>query len=757
MPFDSENQFAPIDPAEWARLRALPHIVVHPKQPLPEGIDDWIGPGTDPDGGPDDWFVPPPTTTPGTAQFPPTAQPNGNFGNTYPAVRPDPFAAYWSQIPASRIGALTGAPPYLPGSSPWATNNYAAPTPAPPIPRTPTLGLDPLPPPPTQSLPSLPWGILGGLAALATAPPATWPAPAPTIPRRPTLSLDPLPWPPTQSLPSPPIVGLLGGLAALATLPPATPPQPVSRIPRTPTLGLDPLPWSSNQPAPGPSLPTSGFLAGLAAPGTPFIPTGGGLLGGLSKLGTPSPAPPTSSLAGKTPFGSGGPAPPPMPGILQAFWDGLGAGTRQVAQSVQSFSGPPLVAAQDSPAAQPLGWSDLASPSGIAPKVAYQFAQSYPTLAGGVAGGVIGGRIGALAGPEGAAAGVLIGGGLGAAALSAAQTLGPVYAAELQKNPNDPEGAWDRAWKQAEISGVFSGGSWAVFPARFFQSPVKQLVFQMFGAQPALAVGHRAASNIVDGRPPTEGIGEAYSQGVVGTAIPALGHGVVRTLLPTQTPMGGGAWLVPTSREAPGWAASSEQLRQTAHPPRSTRDVTNNIVQGRPVSERIGGVSDRRAEGSAAVSPQSGPPPQTPRSFAKPNRKSNGRGLWDLPPVKRGRLLEIIFGRNLHPDHPTIDIWHPNTGAVTSLKSVDLEATGYQVKGKYLNALYNKLSKDINNLAEFRGGEYGGVDIAEDEITSRTLAVIVPGHGTAEQAQVLRQLVQVGRQRGVNVRIEVYR
>jgi hypothetical protein len=240
-------------------------------------------------------------------------------------------------------------------------------------------------------------------------------------------------------------------------------------------------------------------------------------------------APPTSSIAGS-------PTPPPMPDTLRAFWDGLRAGSRQVAQSVQSFSGPPTVEAERSPAAEPLGWSDLASPSGIAPKLAYQFAQSYPTAAGGVAGGVIGGRIGLLAGPEGAAAGALIGGGLGAAALSAAQTLGPVYAAELQKNPNDPEGAWNRAWRQAEITGAFSGAAWAAFPARFFQSPVKHLVFQIFGAQPALAVGQRFTSNIVDGRPATEGIGEAYGQGVVGSAIPALGHAAVRPFLPKRAP-----------------------------------------------------------------------------------------------------------------------------------------------------------------------------------------------------------------------------
>jgi hypothetical protein len=524
MPFDSEDQFAPADPAVGTRTRPIPRIVVHPKQPLPAGIDNWIEPGTDPDGGPNDWFVP------GNAPAdpflnnwfvpPPAATP------TYRAVRPDPFAAYWSQIPASRLGALPWAPPYLPPPSPWATNNFAAPPPAPPIPRTPTLGLDPLPWPPTQLLPSLPiGGILGGLAGLPMLPPAT-PPPAPPIPRTPTLGLDPLP-PPTQSLPSLPTGGILGGLAALGATSAATPWTPARPLPRPPTLGLD---WS-----PDPAIPMGGVQHGLATLGTPSVP-------------------PASPLAG-------GPASPPMPGTLQAFWDGLRAGSTQVTQSVESFSGPPTVEAERSPAAEPLGWSDLTSPSGIAPKLAYQFAQSYPTAAGGVAGGIIGGRLGALAGPEGAAAGALIGGGLGAAALSAAQTLGPVYAAELRKNPNDPEGAWNRAWRQAEISGAFSGAAWAAFPVRFFQSPVKQLVSQMFGVQPTLAVGQRVTSNIVEGRPLTEGLGEAYSQGVVGTAIPALGHAVVRRFLPRQVPAGKQEFRRPNSDEPASGLSPAQLLR----------------------------------------------------------------------------------------------------------------------------------------------------------------------------------------------------
>ena len=131
MPFDSENEFDPTDPSQWAR--ALPRIVVHPKPPPdappPEGIDDWFVPGQT-DDGPDDWVVPaPPATTSTLGQPAPGAQPApANPGNPPPA-RPDPYAAFWSLIPASRVGAMAWHPPIFLGDSPTfppATSTTAA-------------------------------------------------------------------------------------------------------------------------------------------------------------------------------------------------------------------------------------------------------------------------------------------------------------------------------------------------------------------------------------------------------------------------------------------------------------------------------------------------------------------------------------------------------------------------------------------------------------------------------------------------------
>ena len=83
----------------------------------------------------------------------------------------------------------------------------------------------------------------------------------------------------------------------------------------------------------------------------------------------------------------------------------------------------------------------------------------------------------------------------------------------------------------------------------------------MFGAQPALAVGQRVASNIVEGRPATEGIEDAYGQGVVGTAIPVLGHKVVGSLLRTRVPAGNQEPNRSTLEKTIDESTRAEQLR----------------------------------------------------------------------------------------------------------------------------------------------------------------------------------------------------
>lgn len=205
----------------------------------------------------------------------------------------------------------------------------------------------------------------------------------------------------------------------------------------------------------------------------------------------------------------------PMPGIGEAAVQGIKRGLGDVGQSVTLDTNR---TPETSPAASDFEWRDLAEPIGRgAPKVAYRFGQSSPTVAAGVAGGAAG----SLVYPG---VGTAIGGVGGAAAGAALQTIGPSFAAELKQSPNDPDGAWTRAVEHGAVSGAFSGAGWALFPAKFFEGPVKQLAFQAFGVQPGVAVAEQATQNAVSGKPLTENLGKAYVEGAVGTTVPMAGH-----------------------------------------------------------------------------------------------------------------------------------------------------------------------------------------------------------------------------------------
>lgn len=207
-----------------------------------------------------------------------------------------------------------------------------------------------------------------------------------------------------------------------------------------------------------------------------------------------------------------------MPGPVDALIAGGKQAITGLGQTAESFSGKPTAAPADqSPAAQHFEWRDLYEPMRGLSKLSYGVGASSPTLAAGVAGGLAG----SLVAPG---VGTAIGGVGGAATGAALQTLGPIFSQELQKNPSDPDGAWDRAMKSAAASGAFSGASWALFPVKFFQGPVKQLAFQALGVQPGLAVGEKASHNVIAGDDVTKDLGHAYTHGVVGTAVPALGH-----------------------------------------------------------------------------------------------------------------------------------------------------------------------------------------------------------------------------------------
>jgi hypothetical protein len=205
MPFDPNSPFDPTDPAQWwLRTRVQPGAPPNPpfgNTAKSGAIDnrsvleddglpnDWFVPDADgypndwfvpeADGYPNDWFVPDangyaPTSVAAPRTAPPAPSPQTNAANpaafNRPPARLDPLAAYWAQVPASRVGAMAWHPPIFlsPDSfSPQITESWARGGP----PAAFSIPLERFAPA-ASALPTLPpdfgtGGILGGIAKLA--------------------------------------------------------------------------------------------------------------------------------------------------------------------------------------------------------------------------------------------------------------------------------------------------------------------------------------------------------------------------------------------------------------------------------------------------------------------------------------------------------------------------------------------------------------------------------------------------------------
>jgi len=282
----------------------------------------------------------------------------------------------------------------------------------------------------------------------------------------------------------------------MAELAPWLQPTPTDFAPTPEAEKPPPAPWLTQTPAPSPT-PAPSNLA-------PWLATG------------------SSASAGTANQSANTPVDLPMPGPLDALMAGLRRSVSESGQSVQTLQGqtPTAIPQEQSPLTEPFALRDLYEPSRGLSKIAYGVGESSPTLAAGIAGGAAG----SLIGPEG----TLVGGAGGAALGAAFQTIGPSFAAQLRRTPRDPDGAWTRAVEESIASGAFSGASWAAFPLRAFNGPLKNLAFQAFGIQPGISMAEQATKNVIEGEDATKGLKEAYTSGAVTTAVPALGHLALR-------------------------------------------------------------------------------------------------------------------------------------------------------------------------------------------------------------------------------------
>jgi hypothetical protein len=129
MPFGPDSPFAPgglagadgID--DWFVPRQGPNSIDYP--------NDWFVPGSAQADAPhpDDWIYPDGRKAPAPATAPAAPRPQPAANPAIPnraAAPPDPFAAYWSLIPASRAGAMAWHPPIFLPPNPLSPENIPA-------------------------------------------------------------------------------------------------------------------------------------------------------------------------------------------------------------------------------------------------------------------------------------------------------------------------------------------------------------------------------------------------------------------------------------------------------------------------------------------------------------------------------------------------------------------------------------------------------------------------------------------------------
>ena len=279
-----------------------------------------------------------------------------------------------------------------------------------------------------------------------------------------------------------------------------------------------------------------------------------------------APLPPEQRIAGAEPNTPPTAPPPKDTGWLGAFTAGLGSSIRGGAQTYQALAGGKPAASEPTvKAAEPIAWGDVSNPGLLGRKFLYGIAASAPEIAGFSAGAALGG------GPEtplGLAAGAT-----GAAITHAATTLGPEFGNELKATPQDPDGAFNRAMKSTGVGAAFTGLGFASFGVAPFEGTLKNLMFQAFGVQPAVAVAQKGTENVMAGRPVGEDVFQAVPGAIAMTAAPLLAHAGARRL------MGHG--------QAPQEAApAAEQPGQpTAAPPMGAPAPEAPVAQPRTMEE----------------------------------------------------------------------------------------------------------------------------------------------------------------------------
>ncbi len=159
------------------------------------------------------------------------------------------------------------------------------------------------------------------------------------------------------------------------------------------------------------------------------------------------------------------------------------------------------------------------------------------------------------------------------------------------------------------------------------------------------------------------------------------------------------------------------------------------------VAAAAGGVSARQAAAAA-------PRPASAGNGGSASQPGDCVDVWALNFSRRGLWIEEALGGNLPVGFPTIDRFVRSEGTATSIKSVDLSTMSYQSQAD----LERLLSRYIDEVAGFRGGQRSGVFIRGRDVKGRVLVLAIPaGSITAAQQRALAGAAAYARSHGVTL------
>jgi N12 class adenine-specific DNA methylase len=366
---------------------------------------------------------------------------------------------------------------------------------------------------------------------------------------------------------------------------------------------------------------------------------------------------------------------PPDTGWLSAAYEGGNTAFRGGLQTAQAIGGGrPVPSEPTILAAQPIEWRDVMRPGVLGRKFVYGMASTAPEIVGFGVGAAMAG------GPETPVG--MLAGAAGAMLANAAKSFGPSFGAELQRTPEDPDAAFNRALTTTGISAAFTGGGFAAFGVAPFQSTLKNIMFQAFGVQPALSAAETATTNVAEGRPAGEGVAQGMPGAVLMTAAPMLAHAGAARLMGSagETPpdpvaaRGAAAQgragqvdaTVNGTPRTPEQAALDEEAQAQAPPAAVTPPAASAAP---PAAATPAPVSPQQAALEAALARTSGrtPLPETPvtpdapapmaaapfeATRRTPEELAEARRQWEASQDARGTLAQIARDEGVEVPEP---------------------------------------------------------------------------------------------------------